>query len=88
MSNRGVFLFDNVVFCLVFRGGTVTCLPGSAIMVSPLQILRGGRSPTVVAVLISRRWLKYIYFVVQFESPGLKRYFVVEYLFRTCGNTE
>ena len=37
--------------------------------------------------LISRRWLKYIYFLVQFVSPGLKCcYCIVEYLFRTCVN--
>ena len=39
--------------------------------------------------LISRRWLKNIYFVVHLESPGLKcSYCVVECQFRTCGNTE
>jgi len=54
-------------FCLVFRGGTVNWLPGSAVMVNSWQMLRGSRFPTVVVVLISRRWLKYIYFVVQLE---------------------
>jgi hypothetical protein len=53
--------------CSVFRGGTVNWLPGSAVMVNSWQMLRGGRSPTVVVVLISRRWLKYIYLVVQLE---------------------
>ena len=33
-------------------------------------------------VLISRRWLDYIYFVVQLESSGLKCCYVVEDLFR------
>ena len=42
-------------------------LPGSAVMVNSWQMLRGGRSPTVVVVLISRRLLKYIYFTVQFD---------------------
>jgi len=46
--------------CLVFRGGTVNWLPGSAVMVNSWQMLRGGRSPTVVVVLIRSRWLKYI----------------------------
>ena len=46
-------------------------------------MLRGGRSPTVLVVLISRRWLKYIYFVVKLESPVLKScYCIVEYLIR------
>jgi hypothetical protein len=49
----------------------VNWLPGNAVMVSSWQMLREGRSPTVVVVLISRRWLKYLYFVVQLESPGL-----------------
>ena len=85
----GIFLFGNAVFCLVFRGGTVNWLPGSAVMIDSWQMLRGGRSPTVVVVLISRRSFKYIYFVVQLEGPGLKCcYCIVEYLFRTCGNTE
>ena len=37
---------------------------GSAVMVNSWQMLRGGRSPTGVVVLISYMWLKYIYFVV------------------------
>ena len=57
-------------------------LPGSVVMVSSWQMLRGGRSPIVVVVLISRRWLKYIYCAVQLESPGLKcRYCIVEIYF-------
>ena len=36
-------------------------------MVNSWQTLHGGRSLTVVVVLISCRWLKYIYFIVQFE---------------------
>jgi hypothetical protein len=76
-------------FCLVFLDGTVNWLPASALMVSSWQMLRGSRSPMVVVVLISRRWLKYMYFVVQLESSGLKCcYCIVEYLFRPCGNTE
>jgi hypothetical protein len=59
-------------------------LAGSAVMVSSWQMLHGGQSPTVVVELISRRWLKYIYFIVQLESC----YCIVEKLFRTCGNTE
>ena len=75
--------------CFFFRGGTENWLPSSAVMVSSWQMLRGGRSPTVVMVLISRKRLKYIHLIVQLESPGLKFcYCVVEYLFRTCGNTE
>jgi len=61
-----------LVFCLVFHGGKVNWLPGSAVMVSSCQMLHGGRSPTVMVVHISHRWLKYIYFIVQLESPGLK----------------
>jgi len=30
-------------------------------------MLKGGRFPTNLVVLISRRWLHYIYFVVQLE---------------------
>jgi len=52
---------------LVFCGGTVNWLSGSAVMVNSWQMLCGGRSPTVVVVLFSRRWLKYIYLVVQLE---------------------
>ena len=70
VSNWGYYCFAMLVFCLVFRGGTVNWLPGSAVMVSSWQMLRGGRSPKVVVVLISRRWLKYTHFVVQLESPG------------------
>ena len=84
----GIFLFGNAGFLFGF-GGTVNWLPGSAVMVSSWQMLHGGRSPTVVVVLISHRWLKYIYFVVYLESPGLKScYCIVEYIFRMCGNTE
>jgi len=50
--------------CLVFYGGTVNWLPCTAVMVNSWQMLRGGRSPTGVVVLISYMWLKYIYFVV------------------------
>ena len=49
---------------LVFCGVTVNWLPGSAVMVSSWQMLRRGRSPTIVVELVSRKWLKYIYFVV------------------------
>jgi hypothetical protein len=49
----------------------VNWLPGNAVMVSSWQMLRGGRSPTVVVVLIRRRWLEYIYLFVRLESPGL-----------------
>jgi hypothetical protein len=49
---------------LVFCGVTVNWLRGSAVMVSSWQMLRRGRCPTVVVELVSRRWLKYIYFVV------------------------
>ena len=89
MSNWVYSCLVILVFCLVFRGDTVNCLAGSAVLVSSWQMLRGGRPSTVVVVLISRRWLKYIYFVVQLEGPGLTCcYCVVEYVFRTCGNTE
>ena len=58
-------------------------------MVNSWQLLRGGRSSVVVMVFISCRWLKYVYFVVQLESPGFKCcYCMVEYLFQTCDNTE
>ena len=77
-----------LVFSLVFHGGTVNWLWGNTVMVSSCQMLHGGRSPTVVVVLISRRCFKYIYFIVQLESPGLKCYCRVEYIFWTCGNTE
>jgi hypothetical protein len=69
VSNWGYSCLVVLVF-LVFCGDTVNWLPGSAVMVSSWQMLHGGGSPTVVVVLISRRWLKYIYFVVQLESPG------------------
>jgi len=61
----GIFLFGNAgfFFFLVFRGGTVNWLPGSFVMVNSWQMLRGSRAPTVVVVLISRRWLKYNYFM-------------------------
>jgi hypothetical protein len=49
---------------LVFCGVTVNWLPGSAVMVSSWQVLRRGRSPTVVVELVSRMWLKCMYFVV------------------------
>jgi len=49
---------------LVFCGVTVIWLPGHAVMVSSWQMLRRGPSPTVVVELVSRRWLKYIYFFV------------------------
>jgi hypothetical protein len=51
--------------CLVFRGGTVNWLLGSAAMATSWQMLRGGLSPTALVDLISRRWLKYMYFIVQ-----------------------
>jgi hypothetical protein len=54
--------------CLIFHGGTVNWLPGSALMVNTLQMLHGGQSQTVVVVLISCRLLKYIYFIVQLEG--------------------
>jgi len=89
VSNWGYSCWAMLVFCLVFRGGTVNWLPGSAVMFSSWQLLRGCRSPTVVVVLISRRWLKYMYCFVQLGSPGLKCcHCVVKYIFRTCGNTE
>ena len=47
---------------LVFCDVTVNWLPGSAVMVSSWQMLRRGRSPAAVVELVSRRWLKYIYF--------------------------
>jgi hypothetical protein len=75
----GIFLFGNGGFLVLVWNE----LAGSAVMVSSWQMLRGGRSPTVVVKLISRRCLKYIYIVVQLESC----YCVVEDLFRTCGNT-
>jgi hypothetical protein len=63
-----IFLFGNAgFFCLVFHGGTVNWLPGSVVMVNSSQMLRSGRSPTAVVVLITRRWLKNIYFVVHFN---------------------
>ena len=43
-----------LVFYLVFRGGTLNWLPGITVMVSSWQMLRGGGTPTVVVVLISR----------------------------------
>ena len=63
VSNWGYSCLVMLVFCLVFRGGTVNWLPGSVVMVNSWQMLHGGRSPIVVVVLISRRWLKYIYFM-------------------------
>jgi len=57
VSNWGYSCLAMLVFCLVFRSGTVNWLPGSAVVVRSWQMLRGGRSPTVVVVLISRRWL-------------------------------
>jgi hypothetical protein len=75
--------------CLDFRSGTVNWLPGSAVMVNYWKMFRGGRSPTVVVVLISRWLLKYMYCVVQVEIPDLKCcYCIVECLFRMCGYTE
>jgi hypothetical protein len=71
MSKWGYSSLAMLNFCLGFRGGTLNWLPGSAVMVSSWQMLRGSRSPIVVAVLISRRWLKYVYFVVRLEGPGL-----------------
>jgi hypothetical protein len=47
-----------------FCGVTVNWLPGNAVMVSSWQMLRRGRSPTVVVQLVRRRWWKYIYFIV------------------------
>ena len=44
VSNWGYYCFAMLVFCLVFRGGTVNWLPGSAIMFSSWQMLRGSRS--------------------------------------------
>jgi len=89
VSNWGYSCLAMLVFCLVFHGGTVNWLPGNAVMVSSRQMLHGGRSPTVVVVLISRRWLKYTCFIVHLESPGLKCcYCIAEYLFWMCGNTE
>jgi hypothetical protein len=40
----------------------VNWLQGSAVMANSWQMLRGGRSPTVLVVRISCRWLKYIHF--------------------------
>ena len=81
-QTEDIHVWQCCFFCLVFRGGTVNWLPGSVVMVSSWQMLRGGRSPIVVVVLISRRWLKYIYCAVQLESPGLKcRYCIVEIYF-------
>ena len=40
---------------LVFCDVTVNWLPGSAVMVSSWQMLRRGRSPTVVVELVSHR---------------------------------
>jgi hypothetical protein len=85
VSNWGYCCLAVLVFC----GGTVNWLHGSAVMVSSWQMLCSGGSATVVVELISCRWLKYIYFVVQLESPGLKRCYCIEkYLFRTRGSTE
>ena len=53
-------MFGNArFFCLVFRGGTVNWLPGSAVMVRSWQMLCGDRSPAVVVVLISRRCVEF-----------------------------
>jgi len=89
VSNWGYSSLAVLVFCVFFHGDTVNWLPGIAVMVSSCQILHGGGSPTVMVVLISRRWLKYIYFFVQLESSGLKCcYCIVEYICCMCGNAE
>jgi len=56
---------------LAFCGIKVSWLPGSGVMVSSWQMLRRGRSPTVVVEFVSCRWLKCIYFVVWLESTSL-----------------
>ena len=55
VSNWGYSYLATLVFC----GVTANWLPGSAVIVSSWQMLRSGRSPTVVVELVSRRWLKY-----------------------------
>ena len=68
VSKMEIFLFLAMPFFFVwfFRGGTVNWLPGSTVMVNSWQMLRGGRSPSVVVVVLtSRRWLKNIHFVEQ-----------------------
>jgi hypothetical protein len=74
---------------MAFCGVTMSWLPGSAVMVSSLQMLGRGRSATVVVELVSCRWLKYIYFVVWLESPDLNIVICrLEYLLWPCGNDE
>ena len=67
VSNWVYSCLATLIFCCV----TTNWLPGSAVMVSSWQMLRRGRFPSVVVELVSRRWFKYIYFVVWLESPGL-----------------
>jgi hypothetical protein len=52
---------------LVFHGGQGNWVSGSAVMINSWQVLCAGQSPEVVVVFTSRRWLKYMYFVVQLE---------------------
>jgi len=45
VSNWGYSCLAMLVFCLIFRGGTVNWSPGSAVMVSSWQMLRGSGVP-------------------------------------------
>jgi len=45
VSNCGYSFLAKQLFYLVFRGGTENWLPGSAVMVSSWQMLRGGGVP-------------------------------------------
>jgi hypothetical protein len=60
LSNCGYSCLVTLVFCAI----TVNLLPGSAVMFNSWQMLRRGRSPTVVMELNSRRWLKILRCVV------------------------
>ena len=76
-----------VYFCLatlVFCGVTVNCLPGSA--VSPWQMLRRNRSPSVVVELVSRRW--WVHMLPCVQSRFECWFWTLECLLRPCGNAE
>ena len=51
VSNWGYSCLAMLV-SLVFRGGAVNWLPGSAVIVNSWPMLRGGRSLTVVVVML------------------------------------
>jgi hypothetical protein len=65
VSNWGYSCLAMLVSLFGFPWWYSESVARSAVMVSSWQMLCGGRSPTVVVELISCRWLKYIYFIVQ-----------------------